>query len=63
MVTGSQHDPQSVTFTYLSPDGEEGYPGNVEIRLAYSLTDDNALVIESEATTDAATPLSLTDSE
>ena len=58
---GSQNAPHSVTFTYRSPDGEEGYPGNVDIRLTYSLTDDNALVIDSEATTDSATPLSLTN--
>lgn len=46
---------------YLSPDGESGYPGNVPIRVSYSLTSDNALRIDYAATTDKPTPLSLTN--
>ncbi len=50
----------SLRLSYLSPDGEEGYPGNVQTSATYSLTDANEFVIEFEATTDRATPLSLT---
>lgn len=50
-----------LTLSYLSPDGEEGYPGNVSIQVSYSLSDDTELKIEYKAGTDAATPLSLTN--
>lgn len=43
-----------------SPDGHEGYPGNVNIQVIYALTPDNELVIEYEATTDKITPVNLT---
>jgi aldose 1-epimerase len=49
----------SLTLTYTSPDGEEGYPGTVEIAVTYTLTSGNALVVESEVTADRETPLSL----
>lgn len=45
---------------YLSPDGEEGYPGNVHISVTYSLGAENELQVEYEAVTDKATPLNLT---
>jgi aldose 1-epimerase len=45
----------------VSPAGEEGYPGNLSVGLVYRLTADNSLEIEYEATTDAATPLNLTN--
>ena len=48
-------------LTYLSPDGEEGYPGNVAVTVIYSLTDENALVIDYQATTDKDTPINLTN--
>ncbi len=51
----------AVRFSYFSPDGEEGYPGNVEITVQYTLTDDNELRIEYWAQTDAPTPLNLTN--
>jgi aldose 1-epimerase len=44
----------------VSADGEEGYPGIVTVAVTYTLTDANALVIETEASTDRATPFSLT---
>ena len=46
--------------TYNSPDGEEGYPGNLDIRVIYKLTDDNELVVSYWAKTDKATPVNLT---
>ncbi len=53
--------PDGVTLRYRSPDGEEGYPGNLDIAVTYRLTDSNELVIESEVTTDQLTPVSLTN--
>ena len=50
----------SVVFTYLSPDGEEGYPGNLMVSATYTLTSGNELVIEYQAMSDAATPVNLT---
>ena len=51
---------QQVLMQHTSPDGLAGFPGNVSVRLIYSLTDDNELQIDYEATTDAATHVSLT---
>lgn len=50
----------SVKFSYLSKDGEEGYPGNLAVTVVYSLTNDNELKISYEATTDKATPVNPT---
>ena len=47
-------------LTYLSPDGEEGFPGNLKVRAVYTLTDDNELKVEFSATTDKATVVNLT---
>jgi aldose 1-epimerase len=49
-----------VRMSYLSPDGEEGYPGNLECVVTYRITEDNELKITYEATADKATPVNLT---
>jgi len=50
-----------LVFSFLSPDGEEGFPGNLSVRLSYSLREDNALLIDYQAVTDSATVLNLTN--
>ena len=50
----------SVTFSRVSPDGEEGYPGELRVAVAYTLTDDNDLIVRYGATTDRTTVLNLT---
>lgn len=54
-------DEVGVQFNYRSEDGEEGYPGNVEVQVAYILNNNNELVIEYHAQTDRATPINLTN--
>ncbi len=49
----------SLRLTYRSPDGEEGYPGTVDLTVTYTVTNANALVIETEAVADRVTPLCL----
>ena len=49
----------SVEFAYLSKDGEEGYPGNLQVKVTYTLTDDDELIWEASAVTDAPTVVSL----
>lgn len=51
----------SITLHYRSKDGEEGYPGNVDVWVTYTATKDNRLVIHYEAKTDAPTLLALTN--
>jgi aldose 1-epimerase len=50
-----------VEFTYVSPDGEEGYPGKLTTKVTYTLTDQNEIKIGYEATTDKPTPINLTN--
>jgi aldose 1-epimerase len=54
-------DGRGVVFSYTSPDGEEGFPGNLAMKVTYTLTDKNELRIDYEATTDKATPINLTN--
>ena len=49
-----------LVLTYTSKDGEEGYPGTVQARVTYTLTDKNELAIDYHATTDKTTPINLT---
>jgi len=51
----------AVRFSRLSPDGEEGYPGNLFVSVTFSLNDDNELRISYEATTDKTTIINLTN--
>ncbi|MDT0553070.1 aldose epimerase family protein [Urechidicola vernalis] len=55
-----QKSESKLELTYLSKDGEEGYPGNVLITTVYELKDDNSLAIKYRATTDKSTPINLT---
>lgn len=54
-------DAVGVAFTYTSPDGEEGYPGELSVKATYLLNNQDELSIEFEATTDQATPVNLTN--
>ncbi|NRB64092.1 MAG: galactose mutarotase [Saprospiraceae bacterium] len=67
-ITGFHHviwDAQQISdsvleLKYFSKDGEEGYPGNLEVTVVYELTDQNELTLNYRATTDKATPINLT---
>ncbi len=54
-------DDNTVVMTYYSKDGEEGFPGNVKVKVIYTLTDDDALEITFEAESDEATPFNITN--
>ena len=54
------HSAQSLSLSYISHDGEEGYPGNLTVKAVYTLTDDNAIKLEYTATTDKDTVVNLT---
>lgn len=50
----------SLQLQYQSPDGEEGYPGNLEVKVVLSVTSDNSLILDYTATADKPTPVNLT---
>ena len=56
-----QAGPQELELTYLSKDGEEGFPGNVTCKVLMTLTDDNAIDIRYEAETDRPTIVNMTN--
>lgn len=56
-----QLNDQTLELTYLSKDGEAGFPGNLQIKVTYTLTDDNAIELAYEAETDKPTVVNLTN--
>jgi aldose 1-epimerase len=54
-------DSATIILSYLSKDGEEGYPGNVQLEVSYTLTEKNELIIQYKAQTDKTTHLNLTN--
>ncbi len=61
VVWTAQPSDSSLTLTYDSKDGEEGYPGNLHAQVVYTLTGNNELKIDYTATTDKPTPVNLTN--
>jgi aldose 1-epimerase len=59
--TGKQLSDSSVELSYLSKDGEEGYPGNLQVRVTYTLTGDTALRIDYDEKTDKPTVANVTN--
>jgi len=60
-TTSTSADGASLKLTYLSKDMEEGYPGNLQVAVTYTLTNDDEVKIDYEATTDKKTVLNLTN--
>lgn len=52
---------QKITFSYMSADGEQGFPGNMHVRVTYTLTDENEVIISYEADTDKTTIANMTN--
>ncbi|WP_443946877.1 aldose epimerase family protein [Pedobacter sp. AW1-32] len=57
----SQPDAQTIVLKYLSKDMEEGFPGNLKVKVTYTLTDNDELKMDYEATTDKTTVVNLTN--
>ena len=59
--TATQADDKSIKLSVVSPDGDNNFPGNVTAHVTYTLTDDNAIDIQYEATTDQKTVINMTN--
>ena len=57
--TSTSDSNQTITFNYISPDGEEGYPGQVDASASYTLSDHNTLTLRYSATTTKPTIINL----
>ena len=57
----AESDDDKIVFTYNSPDGEMGFPGNLNVKVTYSIDGTESLKMEYEATTDKKTPVNLTN--
>lgn len=56
-----EDDDEAISFAYFSPDGEENYPGNVQVTVTYRWTDANELIVDLRAATDRDTIINLTN--
>jgi aldose 1-epimerase len=61
IITNDDEDDEIISFSIKSPEGHEGYPGNLTVKVTYRLTANNALDIRYEAETDKATIINLTN--
>ena len=61
IVTNDESDAYTVTFALRSVDGDQGFPGNLELRVSYELTDSNEVVIRYEAKSDRDTVVNFTN--
>ncbi len=61
MITNDESDAYTVTFVLHSVDGDQGFPGNLDLRVSYELTDSNELVIKYEAKSDKDTVVNFTN--
>ncbi|PLR76871.1 galactose-1-epimerase [Bacillus sp. V3-13] len=59
--TRESGDSASIEFSYFSKDGEEGYPGNLQMKVTYTLNNDNAFTISYEGVSDQRTVLNVTN--
>ncbi|WP_354623469.1 galactose-1-epimerase [Psychromonas sp. MME2] len=57
----THQDASTVGFSLVSADGDQGFPGNLQVSVCYQLSDENTLLISYQATTDKATPINLTN--
>ena len=59
--SNNDDDAPSISFNYISKDVECGFPGNLDVTVTYTLSTDNALIIEYKAETDSETPVNITN--
>ncbi|NDW17377.1 galactose mutarotase [Dysgonomonas sp. 216] len=61
VYNATQIDDKTIELSYLAKDGEQGYPGNLDCKVTYTLTEDNAIDIKYAAETDKATIINMTN--